>query len=163
MAFRSGVLFWIMGLLLYLCSNNVVADDTRWTQKPFSTLWDRLLEFDYPGEGDVVIESWDVGRWQEPGVGGVYRLLLTESSNKANRMYIQWMFETDGQLEIAYSLSIREVNELGEYSIVPFYCSLNDLCEPVGVLVKHRYEETSFGLSVHENSLGHYRLAFDYF
>ena len=88
MMFRADILFWVAWLLLYLCSNNVRADDVRWTQKPFSTLWDRLLEFEYPREDSMVIDSWGVGYWQEPGVGGVYRMLLTESRNKANRMYI---------------------------------------------------------------------------
>lgn len=160
---RPSILFWLGGVSLYVGSCNVNANDTRWTQKPFGTLWDRLLEFEYPREDDVVLESWGVGPWQEPGVGGVYRLLLAESSNKINRMYIQWMFETNGKQEIAYSLSIRELNELGEYSIVPSECSLNGSCESSDVIVKHTYEGTSFGVSVHENGLGHYRLAFDYF
>lgn len=163
MVLRPSMLFWLVGLFLCVGSYNANADDTRWTQKPFGTLWDRLLEFEYPREDDVVLESWDVGPWQEPGVGGVYRLLLTESSNKANRMYMQWVFETNGKQEIAYSLSIRELNQLGEYSILPSKCPLNDSCESSDVIVRHKYEDTSFGVSVHENGLGHYRLVFNYF
>lgn len=160
---RAGTLFWAMGLLICIGSQNVRADDARWTQKPFSTLWDRFLEFEHPSEDDVVVDSWTIGRWQEPGVGGVYSLLLTESNNAENKMYIQWMFEADGKQEIAYSLSIREVNELGEYSIVPSGCLLRDSCDYSSVIVKHKYENISFGLIVHERGLGHYRLTFKYF
>ena len=162
---RTGMfsmLFWFVGLSLYVGSSNALANDARWTQKPFSALWDRLLEFEYPRENDTVTGSWEIGRWQELGVGGVYRLLLTESSKKTNKIYIQWMFENDGELEIAYSLSVREINELGEYSIVVSQCWLDGLCESSGVFVTHNYENTSFGMRVHENGLGHYLLTFDY-
>lgn len=163
MVLRAGILFWLVGLLMYVGPNAVRADDIRWAQKPFSTLWDRLLGFEHPSEEDVVVESWAIGHWQEPGIGGEYSLLLTESDNAENRMYIQWMFEIDGKQEIAYSLSIRELNELGEYSIVPSRCLLNEVCDHSSVIVKHKYENISFGLNIHENGLGHYRLTFNYF
>ena len=139
-------------------------NNTHINVKPFSALWDRLTTFEYPHQDDAVVASWRAGQWQAPGISGYYQLILTESENRSNRLYVQWLYlDPVGNLDVAYSMSVTDINQLGQYFIERSECDVPTVCDLSRVRVTHRYEDFSFGLGLDVVGLGHYRLKVEYF
>lgn len=66
------------------------------------------------------------------------------------------------KLHIAYSVSVRDINEYGEYRISQSDCPIKKSCDLTKVSVAHVFERSLFELNIKALGLGYYSLALEY-
>ncbi len=105
--------------------------------------------------GEVIVSSWEGGSWKEKGLAGKYRFQVTEAGNGANKLYIQWL-KDDG--EIAYSMSVRELNQRPEYSFNLPECKSDISCKTAELTATHSYEKHEQTFLLQFPNLGKYQV-----
>ncbi len=102
---------------------------------------------------EKVVAEWKGGKWSKKGLAGSFRFLVTEFAPGREKLYLQWLL-SDG--EVAYSLSVKELNVRPEYDLELPRCENTDVCRNLSVKAKHYYEETSREFHISLDGLGHY-------
>jgi len=134
--------------LLSLFSVLVVAGEAKSTGD-----WDRRAEFVRPEAAeDKIIDSWSGGRWSEKGISGTFRFVIAEYKPGKEKLYVQWL--TDN--EVAYSLSVKEINARPEYDLELPKCLDGDACQRVAISATHYYEKTTRVFNMSLQHLGSY-------
>jgi len=93
------------------------------------------------------------GRWQEKGLQGSYRFVITEFKTGKEKLYLQWVL---GDEEIAYSLSVKELNMRPEYSLSMLRCEDDSDCQTIQIYATHYYERNNRLFRIHLQNLGRY-------
>lgn len=116
--------------------------------------WNRREAFIRPETlGEEVLNSWQGGRWQEKGIDGSFRFIITQFKAGQEKLYVQWL-TSEGEIE--YSLSVKEINVLPEYDIELPRCVDGDDCREVIVNAKHYYEGLQREFTIKLDGLGQY-------
>lgn len=103
--------------------------------------------------GETIVEAWEGGNWKEKGLGGKYKFQITDAGNGANKLYVQWL-KADG--EVAYSMSVRELNQRPEYSFTLPLCKSDSSCQSIELRATHFYEKYDQTFLFSFPSLGKY-------
>ncbi len=120
--------------------------------------WSRRDAFINPEKiGEQTKSSWEGGAWQHKGVSGSFRFVVTEHKPKRDKLYLQWIRESG---ELAYSLSVKELNMRPEYSLSSPVCDDEATCRSISVKATHYYEQSTREFKIDLNGLGKYRFAF---
>lgn len=115
--------------------------------------WSGREAFVNPSElNEKEMQSWEGGSWQEEGLAGTYRFIITQVQPGKDKLYVQWLL---GNKEIAYSMSIKELNVRPEYDIELPVCT-SDSCEKLFIEAKHLYEESRSEFILTLQGLGRY-------
>ena len=120
--------------------------------------WNRRDAFVNPEElGEKVLQDWRGGSWNIESVKGSYRFVITEHSKGRDKLYLQWYLANG---ELAYSMSVKELNIRPEYSLTLPQCEDGDRCQKLKVSAKHYFEENSREFRIHLDGLGSYQFSF---
>ena len=147
--------FYHLILLFIFVTSGVNAANTDDTERKAATV--------IPEEtGEQIVYQWQGGNWRYEGVRGNYRLVITESPSEqaalsSNKLYIQWWVTADGKQELAYSVSVRELNQSPMFKFAEVQCG-NDYCSRLRVDANHVYEEYEQVFSFELEQLGKYRI-----
>lgn len=134
---------------LFLLLSTYVAAEKRATED-----WNRREAFINPESLDEkIINSWEGGRWQEKGIDGSFRFIVTQFKVGQEKLYVQWVTSAG---EIAYSLSVKEINVVPEYDIDLPRCVDGDDCREIIVNAKHYYEGLLRKFTIKLDGLGQY-------
>ncbi len=119
--------------------------------------WSRRSAFVNPEKAnEKIIASWDGGQWQKEGIKGSFRFLLTEYKPRREKLYIQWITSSG---EIAYSMSVVELNQRPEYDLAMPEC-LDDNCRELHLDAHHYYENLDRQFNIRLDGLGSYTFSF---
>lgn len=120
--------------------------------------WSRRDAFIDPEKlNEKVLEQWQGGAWSQKALSGSFRFLITEFSPGREKLYLQWLM-ADG--EIAYSLSVKELNVRPEYDLELPTCSDKDVCRNLNLKAQHYYEKTSREFEISLDAMGRYSFKF---
>lgn len=120
--------------------------------------WARRDAFVNPEKiGESIKSSWEGGVWRHEGISGSFRFLLTEYKSDRDKLYIQWVRENG---EVAYSMSVKELNIRPEYALTMPTCTNESSCRLIMVSGTHYYEKNTRKFKIHLNGLGKYQFSF---
>lgn len=116
--------------------------------------WSRRDAFvDPEALNEKIVAQWKGGKWSKKGLSGSFRFLVTEFAQGREKLYLQWLL-ADG--EIAYSMSVKELNVRPEYDLELPRCDNAEVCRNLRVKARHYYEETLREFHITLDGLGHY-------
>lgn len=116
--------------------------------------WSRRDAFVDPEKlNEKIVAEWAGGKWSKKGLAGSFRFLVTEFVPGREKLYLQWLL-ADG--EIAYSMSVKELNVRPEYDLELPRCDNTEVCRNLSIKARHYYEETSREFHITLDGLGHY-------
>ncbi|MFL0809292.1 MAG: hypothetical protein K6L76_02640 [Agarilytica sp.] len=120
--------------------------------------WNRRDAFVNPeAEGEKIIQEWRGGSWGIEGVEGHYRFIITRHSDGRDKLYLQWYLKNG---DLAYSMSVKELNIQPEYSLSLPQCEDGAKCQKIKVVAKHYYESTRRTFRIRLDGLGRYLFSF---
>lgn len=120
--------------------------------------WNRRDAFVNPEElGEKVLQEWRGGSWNIESVKGSYRFVITAHSEGRDKLYLQWYLANG---ELAYSMSVKELNIRPDYRLVLPQCEDGERCQKLKVSAKHYFEETYREFRIHLDGLGSYQFSF---
>ncbi len=144
---------FILLLVLGCFSISAICESTEvWSRRdsivdPFST-------------DEEVLSSWVGGEWRDKGLEGVYRIVVTHSyAFRSNKFYLQWMLGEAKTNQVAYSIGVKELNEIPFYKLNNFECLDKINCASIAVNIRHIYEPTNHSFKLDLYKLGHYKFA----
>jgi hypothetical protein len=115
--------------------------------------WERREIFVDESDLQNIKSTLEQGSWSNDGFSGDLKFLLSEESSGANKLYVQWVNNEDG--EVAYTVSVREFNILPEYQLKELEC-LSDDCNLTKIEATHVYEEVDQTFVLNLVGLGRY-------
>lgn len=121
--------------------------------------WSRkALQVNPVEAGEAITKQWQGGQWSAGDLNGYYRFIVTQADNEHNRLYVQWWQRNADTDSLAYSISIRELNEHSEYRLSIPVCA-DTSCQTVSVKAENTVEETEQQFLLDLSRFGEYRLS----
>lgn len=108
--------------------------------------------------GEALVSQWQGGQWQAGDMRGYYRFIITRAGAERNRLYVQWWQNQNSADVLAYSVSVRELNEYSNYSIALPAC-VDSSCQSVTIKTFNPDEEVEQQFLLNLSGLGEYRLS----